>query len=203
VQIVLASSSPHRRRVLAEAGIDVRIESPSFDERSLDDRFGVLDDGALAVMIATAKARSVADRVLPDELVLAGDQLAVVGEGTKRRALHKAPDLESAVRQLCAISGTTHRLVNGLVLWDPTSDRWADAVDVHVVTMRSFSLAEAVDYVQRFEPLDSVGCYRIEDDADLVADVIGSGDDGVQGMPLGVVRNLLDQLSSPVPGPRP
>ncbi len=201
MKIVLASSSPHRRRVLAEAGIEVRIEPPEFDERSLDDRFGNLADGELAVLIATAKARSVADRVRPGELVLAGDQLAVVGEGAQRRALHKAPDLVAAVRQLIALSGTTHRMVNGLVVWDRFADRWVQAVDEHVVTMRSFSATEAADYVRRFEPLDSVGCYRIEDDADLVARVTGSGDDGLQGMPIDLVRSLL--TSAQVAGSNP
>jgi predicted house-cleaning NTP pyrophosphatase (Maf/HAM1 superfamily) len=77
------------------------------------------------------------------------------------------------------------------VLRDPAADReWTES-DVHRVTMRRFSRDEAVEYVERCRPLDCVGAYRLEDDADLIGAVEGSGPSGVIGLPLDVVRELL------------
>ncbi len=51
---------------------------------------------------------------------------------------------------------------------------------------------EAAAYVEQYRPLDCVGSYRLEDDADLIESVEGSGRSGVIGLPLDVVRDLLD-----------
>ena len=177
--------------MLSAAGIEARIVAPDFDERALDSLFGTIEPGELAVRLATGKARSVAAVIEPGELVLAADQLAVLGE----RMLTKPADLAAAVEQLAAMSGTTHELINGLVVWNAATDTWATAIDIHRVTMRDFTGAEAAAYVERFEPLDSVGGYRIEDDADLIASVEGSGDDGVMGLPITVVRRLLESVA--------
>lgn len=196
VQLVLASTSTHRQRLLEAAGIRFRIEPPDFDERELEARLGDLAVEELAVELALGKARSVAPRLRHNEWALGADQLAVLNRDTRPELLYKAPDLAAAVEQLLRLSGTTHQLVNGLALWNPASDRVVTGTDVHEVRMRRFSRADAVAYVERFRPLDSVGCYRIEDDADLLAGVSGSGDDGVQGLPGGLLRSMLAEAGS-------
>jgi predicted house-cleaning NTP pyrophosphatase (Maf/HAM1 superfamily) len=65
------------------------------------------------------------------------------------------------------------------------------AIDRHHVTMRPFDRAAASAYVERFAPLDCVGSYRIEDDADLVESVTGGDRSGVIGLPIPVLRELL------------
>jgi predicted house-cleaning NTP pyrophosphatase (Maf/HAM1 superfamily) len=62
--------------------------------------------------------------------------------------------------------------------------------------MRAYDRGEAAAYVEAFRPLDCVGSYRIEDDADLIESVEGSGQDGVIGLPLAVVRRLVAEVSS-------
>jgi septum formation protein len=124
-------------------------------------------------------------------VVVAADQAAVLDA----RLLTKPGSVERAIGQLVAMSGRTHELVNGVVALGP-GDRVATEVDRHVVTMRAYDRAEAESYVERFRPLDCVGSYRIEDDADLIASVQGSGRDGVIGLPLAVVRRLVAEVSS-------
>ena len=60
--------------------------------------------------------------------------------------------------------------------------------------MRPFTEVEARAYVEEFRPLDCVGAYRLEDDADLIESVSGSGDDGVIGLPIAVVESLIRRL---------
>lgn len=186
--LVLASGSTYRAEVLRRAGIDVDIVRPDVDERALDHRFDPADPGAFALLLARAKAESVLGRVPLGSIVIAADQLGVLGDAL----LHQPGTVERAVEQLMQMSATTHRLINGLVVC--CEGEWHQAVDVHRVTMHSFDRSEAVAYVEAYRPLDTVGGYRIEDrggGADLVESVSGSGDDGVMGLPVEVLRGLL------------
>jgi septum formation protein len=189
--LVLASTSPYRRALLDEAGIAHTTVAPDFDERALDGELGRLGAEGLAVEIARGKARSVV--VDGGALVLAADQLAVLehADGTPR-LLTKPGTVERAVEQLVAMAGRAHRLVNGLVLRDPDAGREWTRSDAHRVTMRRYDRDEAAAYVERFRPLDCVGSYRLEDDADLIESVDGSGRSGVIGLPLDRVRELLE-----------
>lgn len=194
--LILASSSRYRRELLARAGIEVEVLAPDIDERAFDH---LLEHGPceLTIAIATAKARAVA-RDGSGIWVLAADQVAVAedDDGTPH-LLTKPGTPERAVEQLTAMSGRTHRLVNGVVVWH--AGEVHSACDVHTVTMRAFTRDEAQAYVDRFAPIDCVGAYRIEDDADLIASVEGSGDDGVIGLPIAVVRRLLADAGHPSP----
>lgn len=188
---MLASGSRYRAQVLRDAGIDVSIVKPTVDERSLDHRFDPVDPGAHALRVAIAKSDSVSGGVGAGSIVIAADQLGVLG----RAMLHQPGTVERAVEQLMTMSATTHLLVNGIVVTDLTTGQRRTAVDVHRVTMRSFGRSEAEAYVRRFRPLDTVGGYRIEDAARLTDSVEGSGTDGVMGMPIDVLRRLIDALS--------
>jgi len=188
--VVLASTSKYRQRLLAEAGIEAEVIAPDFDERSLDARFAEWGVDRYVLEVASGKAHSVLDRVEPGTVVLAADQVAVL-DG---RLLTKPGNADLAVAQLLAMAGRSHDLVNGVVVARAGGGRLLSAIDRHLVTMRVFDHAEAAAYVEQFQPLDCVGAYRIEDDADLIASVVGSGHDGVIGLPIGLVRSLIGQL---------
>jgi len=139
--------------------------------------------------VARAKAESVLDRVPDGSIVVAADQLGVM----RGALLHQPGSVERAIEQLLGMSGATHLLVNGIVVG--CDGRWNSAVDVHRVTMRTFDRAVARTYVEAYLPLDTVGGYRLEDDAGegagLIESVEGSGADGVMGLPIAVLRELL------------
>jgi len=176
--------------LLDAAGIAVDVIAPDFDERSLDHHFAEWGVDRYVVAVAIGKARSALAHVEPGTVVIAADQVAVL-DG---RLLTKPGSVERATAQLMAMSGQSHDLVNGVVVTRAGNDVFASAVDRHVVAMRSFDEHEAKSYIDRFQPLDCVGAYRIEDDADLIESVRGSGDDGVIGLPIALVQSLIAQL---------
>ncbi|MEZ5268439.1 MAG: Maf family protein [Microthrixaceae bacterium] len=114
-RIVLASGSRYRARVLTDAGYDVEIDPPRVDERILDPLFHSEGPQHLATELARLKVLDVAPRH-PGATVLAGDQVGVLTAGDRQVLLSKTPDARSAVRQLMAMSGTVHRLVNAIVV---------------------------------------------------------------------------------------
>ncbi len=199
--LVLASESRYRAQVLTTAGYMVVADAPDVDERAADHLLAVLGAEGLALELARRKADAVAPRH-PGATVVAADQVGVVGSGSDALMLTKMGDVESAVQQLVAMSGTTHRLFNGVVVVDLAAGTTAEGVDVQEVTMRAFTEAEARRYVEHFEPFDSAGSYRLEDgermDAgeSLVAAVRGEHDSGVLGMPLPLLERLLAELQT-------
>jgi septum formation protein len=198
--IVLASGSRYRARLLADAGIPSEIDPPDVDERAFDPLLEELGPDGLAVELALRKAMAVAGRH-PGRTIVAADQVGVLPLGDGRLdLLTKRPTVEGAVAQLVAMSGTTHRLVNGVVVIAPGGTAHS-GVDVQVVRMRPYSEAEARAYVERFEPFDTSGSYRLEDGevmaaesgpgAALVASVTGEDASGVVGLPMPLLRRLL------------
>lgn len=200
--LVLASGSRYRAEVLRRAGYEVSTDPPEVDERELDHLFDA-DPDAQAVELARRKALDVAGRH-PGRVVVAGDQVGALELADGVRQLTKQPEEEGAVAQLVSMSGTTHRLLNGLVVvrtgGDGGVERMVEGIDVQRVTMRSFTVEEARAYVRRFRPFDSAGSYRLEDqdsmepDERFVVAVEGEHDSGVLGMPLPLLERLLEEL---------
>ncbi len=198
-QLVLASGSIYRARLLRDAGYAVVVDPPEVDERCEDHLLGRLGPDGLAVRLARRKVRAVARRHR-GEVILGGDQVGVVPLAGESHQLHKQPDARSAVAQLMRISGTTHRLHNGMFVLDVDSGAGISDVDVTVVTMRKFDEAEAREYVERFEPFDSAGSYRMEDGAAMaplepfVTEVSAEDDSAVLGVPLLMLERMLADL---------
>lgn len=211
-ELVLASASPYRARILSDAGYRFVIDAPDVDERAADHLLEELGPDGLAMELARRKAYAVAPRHR-GATVLAGDQVGVVGErGGHRdqhgrshlRLLNKQPDAAGAIEQLMALSGTVHHLYNGMCLLDVTTGESVVDVDVQRVTMRAFTRSEATEYVERFRPFDTAGSYRMEDAAEMtpgagfVIEVVGEDDSGVLGVPLPMLARMSSRLAEAV-----
>lgn len=196
-RLVLASTSRYRAELLATIGVTFTTAAPGVDERALDHRFAEVGVEGYVLELARAKAVAVARREV-DALVIGGDQAAVLSTPTGDRLLHQPGGRERAIAQLTEMSGSTHRLVNGLVVLDAATGTEHHEIDVHRVTMRPYTVAEATAYVDRFQPYDCAGGYRLEDDADLIAAVEGEDPSGVIGLPLPSLRRLLARFAEGV-----
>ena len=215
--LVLASGSSARAAVLAEAGVEFIVDRPEVDEREHDSVLADAGPTGLAARLANLKADAVAPRH-PAALVLAADQVAVLLDGSEQPMLTKQPEREGAVEQLMRMSGSTHQLHNVLVLVDTETGERCEGYDVQTITMCNFDRAAAEAYVDRFEPYESAGSYRIEDqdlmapedrlvdrfvagpgmwdDGEIVANSTGEGGgvsdlSGVRGLPLETLAFLF------------
>lgn len=159
--LVLASGSPTRARLLADAGLAVLVDPAAIDEEEI--RAGFRAEGRDAVACATALAESKARHVSarhPGALVLGADQILESGG----RWLEKPGDLASARAQLKTLRGTRHTLISAAAVAQTGAVIWHVADRAHL-TMRSFSDGFLDAYVAAAgaEILDCVGAYRLED----------------------------------------
>ncbi len=189
--LILASTSRYRAALMDELGVPYLSAAPEFDERALDHRFTEIEPAEFALELAEGKARSIASQHR-DARIIAADQIAVLDVDGVATLLHQAGSEDRAIEQLMSMSGRAHDLINGVVVLDTSTGAIRRGVDSHRVTMRTFSRREAEAYAAQFAPLDCVGSYRIEDNSDLIDSVVGGDRSGVIGLPLPLLRELLD-----------
>ena len=157
-RLVLASASPYRKAMLANAGLTFDVEPARIDERAIEETLEGLDAEDTALILAEAKAQDVSDRD-PDALVIGSDQtLSLDGQ-----ILHKPGDMEQARRRLLALSGRSHALNSAVVLARNGETVWRH-VSVARLRMRTLDPGFVGRHLSRVgdRALTSVGAYQIE-----------------------------------------
>ena len=188
-RLVLASSSPRRRELLADAGYQFEVVSPPMDEP--DELIHKLPPAQQAESLSYFKARSVAD-LHPDGLVLGADTVVAVGG----QVLGKPTDADDARRMLRTLSSTRHCVITGVTLLGPQRQRLI-ASEVTYVTMRPMSEQDIEDYIASGEWEGKAGAYAIQETAQdrFVLKVEGSYSN-VVGLPMELVTRMLDELAT-------
>jgi septum formation protein len=178
-KVILASTSPARKALMATLGIPYSVEAPGVDE---DVPPGIGVEVATA-MLAERKARAVADRN-PGAIVIGSDQLVEL-EG---RAIGKSPDAAAAREQLQRMSGVTHRIITAVCV---ISDSTRTEIDVASLTMRPLTDEEMDAYIATGEWQGCAGGYRIEGKGRGLFTHIDGDSTSIQGLPLPLLRRML------------
>jgi len=181
--LVLASSSPRRRALLDEAGIEYTPVDPPVDELHVTD--ANLTPSEHAQVLAYSKARSVADN-RPDDVILAADTICeLAGE-----ILGKADSPGTARAMLGRLSGTNHRVITGVAICLPDGQRLI-ASEVTGIKMRRITPPQIEAYVNSGEWVGKAGAYAIQETADRYVESIEGSFSNVVGLPVELVRQLL------------
>lgn len=184
--LILASTSPYRRALVARLNYPFSVEDPQLDEAPFK-TLGLAPQ-ALAQRLAREKALAVARRN-PQALVIGGDQVAAFRDGI----LSKPGTVEAAVAQLLRLQGQTHQLFTALHLLGPGIDRQILAVTT--LTMRELDFAQIRRYVELDRPLDCAGAYKLEASGiKLFREITGGDHDAIVGVPLMALQSELSQL---------
>jgi septum formation protein len=189
--IVLASTSPYRRELLARLGLPFAVASPETDESPLPEE----KPTATALRLAEAKARAVAPRH-PGALVIGSDQVAEMGG----RIFGKPGDHQRAKDQLRQLSGRTVNFFTAICLLDT---RTGDAEVVGVPTEVGFRDLDE-DTIERYlarEPAyDCAGSAKSEGlGIALLERIEGQDPNALVGLPLIALCTLLRRRGVAIP----
>jgi septum formation protein len=156
--LVLASQSPTRQALLANAGIDFEAVPAEIDERAVQQASGLSAPGDIAALLAREKALSVSSRQ-PGKYVIGADQTLAQGE----RLFSKPAGRSQAAEQLCALAGRIHQLHSAVAVARDGTILF-EAVAIAAMTMRRLGEAEIDVYLdQAGEAVtSSVGAYQLE-----------------------------------------
>jgi septum formation protein len=181
-ELILASASNVRARMLADAGVHFLVQPAELDEGVLKKAYRVdqRDAADCALALAEAKARQV-EAHRDHTLVIGADQILVSGEAW----FDKPTDIAEARAQLQALRGRTHELVTAACAVQAGTRLW-HAVSRPRLMMRDFTDDFLDDYIGVEEPaiLGSVGAYRLEGRGVQLFEQIDGDHCAILGLPL-------------------
>ena len=208
--LVLASASPRRRELLAQAGYSFEVHPADILEDPLPNE----DPTAYVTRLAREKAQAVynelvlkghgfsraesdskKNRALAPEGVLS-ETLTVLAADTTvtidHQILGKPSDPADAARMLRLLSGRTHQVITGVALLTAASTQVAS--ETTAVTFLPLSDKDIVAYIATGEPMDKAGAYAIQGRAARWIPRIEGDYFNVVGLPIALVSSLLDSL---------
>ena len=189
-RLVLASTSPYRRDLLARLRLPFDVDRPDTDETPLPDE----GPAALARRLAIAKAAAVA-AAQPGAWVIGSDQVAEL-DG---RPLGKPGDRERAMAQLQAMSGRAIAFRTGVCLAH-ADGRQFTALDTTTVRFRTLDAGEIARYVDAEQPFDCAGSFKSEGLGIALFEAIESRDPtALVGLPLIATTRLLREAGFRLP----
>ena len=182
--LILASNSPRRRELLAEAGVRFEVHAYETDERRLDGEAAE----HLVQRLSCLKARA-AETHHPGRVILGADTVVVLGD----RILGKPKSLDEAKRFLRDLSGRTHVVLTGVTLIDGRShaDTWLAASHV---TFKPLTDNIIDEYVRLTNPLDKAGAYGIQSHGEMLVESVDGLMSNVIGLPVEEVVERLEKM---------
>jgi septum formation protein len=191
--LVLASASPRRRELLAQAGYTFEVRPADLPE---DPRPGE-EPVAYVVRLAREKAEAVYRALAGQdggvefaderELMVLGADTTVVVDG---EILGKPQNAVDAARMLRMLSGRTHRVITGVAL--ATAEGTEVAAEATAVRFVAMTDEEIAAYVATGEPMDKAGAYAIQGRAARWIPRIEGCYFNVVGLPLALVTVMLE-----------
>ncbi|TWI03481.1 septum formation protein [Luteimonas cucumeris] len=189
MRLILASTSPYRRELLARLRLPFETARPEVDETVLPGE----TPPQTARRLADAKAAAIARRE-PAAWVIGSDQVAEL-DG---RALGKPGTRDNAIAQLVAMSGRAIRFSTALSLH--RDEVRLQALDITVVRFRNLQADEIARYIDAEQPFDCAGSFKSEGFGIALFDAIESQDPtALIGLPLIATARLLREAGFALP----
>ena len=182
IKLILASSSPQRKKLLETIGITPdEIVPANIDETPLK-REKPKD---FAIRMAREKAFGVAKENL-NNFILSGDTIVATG----RRIIGKPSSKDEAKQFLKLLSGRRHRVLSAFTLIKPDYSEITKVV-VSRVKFSRLSDKELNEYLDTNEWQGKAGGYAIQGRASAFVPWISGSYTGVMGFPMNEIKNSL------------
>ncbi|WP_422133347.1 Maf family protein [Endozoicomonas sp. ALD040] len=183
MKIILASSSPYRKSLLARLDLAFECHSPDIDETPVA--------GESAEMLTQRLARKKADTLkahYPEHLIIASDQAAQLNNIT----LGKPGTEQQAIEQLLKCNGQSVTFYTSLCLLNTQTDRYQLAVVPYTVHFRTLKRVEVENYIKKEKPLDCAGSFKCEGlGISLFSRMEGNDPNSLIGLPLIQLNHML------------
>lgn len=184
--LVLASASPARLGLLRQAGLDPQVRVSGVDE----DALSAATPAELALVLAEAKAKTVAADLTGGELVIGCDSVLEL-DGL---ALGKPADAAEALERWRSMRGREGVLRTGHCVIDTATGRQASATASTTVRFGTPDDAEVAAYIASGEPLHVAGAFTLDGRSAPFVEGVDGDPGNVIGLSLPLLRRLLADL---------
>ena len=154
MKLILASSSPRRAEILANAGLPFSVLSSAVDESPLPGE----KPEALVLRLANGKAELAAARAVGPAVILAADTVVLING----HILGKPRSTDEARQMLQQLSGRTHSVLTGVALIRLPDNERRQFTESTLVHFRPVAEEELAAYLNTEEPFDKAGAYAIQ-----------------------------------------
>lgn len=183
-RIILASSSPRRKEILQEIGLNFTVVPSEFEENLDPSSFSHPSD----FVIATAREKT--DEVVkrlgcsdaqPDFVIGADTCIGLGGQ-----VYGKPKDHEDAFHMLNKFSGRSHEVLTGVCVMVQKDSSWQEITFSETTTVKfaDLSIDTVNAYIDTGEPLDKAGGYGIQGLGGMLVEGIHGDYYNVMGFPL-------------------
>ena len=191
-EIILASKSGVRKKILEDHKIKCRVKPSNVDEESIKE--GLLKEKATPTLIsknfAELKANKISQKFV-EEIVVGADSVIDL-EG---KIISKPNDRTEALKILQKLNGKTHQLVSSVCISKGGSMIW-NYTDKASLTMKNMSILEIEDYLKKIpdEALYAYNVYQIEGEGRSLFSKIEGDEDTIMGLPVKQIKKYLSGL---------
>lgn len=187
-QIILASSSPSRLRLLESVGIKPEVIVSGIDEESPE--FDSLSPSDLVIKLASLKANAVKSRAPINSLIIGCDSTFEFNG----KSLGKPLNRENAIERSKLLSGKFGYLHTGHCIIDVKNGKEINKLSSAKVQFAEMTNEEIVDYVDSGEPLNVAGGFTLDGlSAPFITSIEGDPS-GIIGLSLPLLRNMVMSL---------
>ena len=188
-EIILASKSGVRKKILEENNIQCKIEPSNVDEDSVKE--SLLKEKASPTIIsknlAELKANKISQKFI-EEMVLGADSVIDL-EG---EVISKPNDRAEALEILKRMNGKTHQLISSVCISRGGSMIW-NYTDKASLTMKNMTFLELENYLKKISDKDlyAYNVYQIEGEGRSLFSKIEGDEDTIMGLPVKKIKEYL------------
>jgi len=154
-EIILASGSPRRKKLLEQIGLKFEVIPADIDEDDIHES----DPAKFVMELASRKAKHVA-KFNTDKIVIGSDTTVYLND----ELLNKPATEQEAYEMLTRLSGKTHQVYSGVSLVHHDAGKSTEFFVKTDVTFRELGEREKYAYIATGSPMDKAGSYGIQDD---------------------------------------
>ena len=189
-EIVLASKSGVRKKILEENKIKCRVEPSNVDEETIKE--SLLKNKAspeiISKNLAELKANKVSQKIA-EKLVLGADSVIDLNG----KIISKPINRDEALKILLELNGQTHHLISSVCISQNGSMIW-NYTDRASLTMKQMSESELKSYLAKIsdEALYAYNVYQIEGEGRSLFSKIDGDKDTIMGLPVKKIKEYLN-----------
>jgi septum formation protein len=191
-EIILASKSKVRKKILENNKIKCRVEPSNVDEDNI--KQSLLKEKAspeiISKNLAELKANKISQKFINEIVIGADSVIDLEGE-----IISKPNNRIEALKILQKINGKTHQLVSSVCISRGGSMIW-NYTDKASLTMKSLSILELEDYLKKIsdETLYAYNVYQIEGWGRSLFSKIQGDENTIMGLPIKQIKEYLNKL---------
>ena len=191
-EIILASRSGVRKKILNENGISCRVIPADIDENEVKN--SLVEEGADPIIISKnlAELKSIKiSKKIPDKIVLGADSVIDL----EKKLISKPKDRKEAYLILEKLNGKTHNLISSVCISKNGSMIW-HYTDTSTLTMKQLDSSEIKLYLKKIrdEELYSYGVYQIEAGGRSLFSKIEGDKNTIMGLPVKQIKEYLNTI---------